>query len=160
MAGGPTVSEDLEPLIDRLSAEHETLLGLLNEHRIAIRTADGPALDRLAQAEAGTLGRIEVLNQRRVAMAGGDSATLAQLAQLLPEPRKSEVLAKAGQLRGLIERTRAAQRTVQVASQSVMNHLRGLMGQVGQRLSHTGTYGRDGAVRSGAAVVTGLDVRL
>ena len=71
----------------------------------------------------------------------------------------SGLLERAKTLRGPIERVRREQSIVREASSSVLSHMRGLMHQLSNRLSHAGTYGAGGKVSAGPVVVSGLDIR-
>jgi len=164
--GGATASaaHPLAPVLDALIAEHEALVGLFERHRAAIGRADGAAIESLSAEESRRFERIAALDaERRGLMVVGGRARpelrITELAGTQPEPARTALVERARRLREVIERVREAHGVVRTASDSLLSHLRGVMQQIGSRLSHAGTYGRDGAVRASAQVMTGLDVR-
>jgi len=163
-AGDGPAAHPLVPVLDALIAEHESLVVLLEAHRDAIGRADGAGIEALGAQESRCFERIASLDaQRRSLMVIGGEARpemrVSELAASSPEPARTALSERARRLREAIERARDAHGVVKIAGASMLAHLRGIMQQIGSRLSHAGTYGRDGAVRASAQVVTGLDVR-
>lgn len=145
---------------------HERLLELYGEHREAIRSADHARMGAVMESEDELLARVATLEGERRAALGlnpraraAGEPTITMLASVAGEPARSTLLELAERLKVLIERCRGAQRAIRTASESLLTHMRGLMSQVNQRLSHAGTYGRRGTVSSAAPVVTSLDMR-
>lgn len=154
----------LASVLDGLIAEHEALVSVLESHRDAIGRADGAAIDALSAEESALFERIAALDARRRSLMVVDGAArpemrVTEFASRQPEPLRTALGERARRLREAIERARDAHGVVKIASASMLAHLRGIMQQIGSRLSHAGTYGRDGAVRASAQVVTGLDVQ-
>jgi hypothetical protein len=52
------------------------------------------------------------------------------------------------------------QNLLRVVSRVLLAHMEGLMRQIAQSMSHSGTYARSGVVPSSPAVVTSLDLKL
>ncbi|MEM0984423.1 MAG: flagellar protein FlgN [Planctomycetota bacterium] len=152
------------PVLDEMIDAHEQLLMLFEEHKTAIRFANGAALDELGQREQAIFERIGTLDARRRSLMSvrgkSDPAmTVTQLSAASPEPARTQLAERARKLRELIARAQSAHVAIKAASESLLMHLRGVVQQVGARLSHAGTYGRDGAVRNTSQVMTGLDVQ-
>lgn len=174
-AAGPArpLGEALDDLLGGFVGAYEDLLAALAEHKVAIAKADGPAIVDASERERAALLRIEALEAERRALLGlrpasargpgaADSVgepTLSALAKSQDEPRRSRLVAQAERLRELMRETVARQRVVRLASESVMTHMRGVMGQVAARLSHAGTYGRLGRVDAGHVHMSAVDVR-
>jgi hypothetical protein len=69
-------------------------------------------------------------------------------------------MAMADRLRSLIERVQREHRAIRSASETLGEHMRGLIQQVRGRLSCAGTYGRGGSVEAGGRVYSSVDVTL
>ena len=85
------------------------------------------------------------------------TTTITQLSGALPEPWRSELLDAALRLRALIDRVQRKNESSRVAAEKLARHMQGLMLDAERRHSHAGVYGRGGAVRTGAPVLTALD---
>lgn len=160
---------ELVARLDDLIEAHETLLAMAREHRGLIARADGAGVEALSVRQGELVRRIATLEQHRRAAAralvgrggrrGDAEPTLQQVCAALPEPRRTEVAARAEKLRGLLGRVREEHRVVRRATTLMLGHMEGLMRQVAQALSHAGTYSRQGAIGAGsAAVVSALDL--
>lgn len=165
----PEVVGKIEPILEAMLAEHEVLLELALEHRGALRGANPKTLDSIIHRTGETMSRIAELEDQRCLVLGVDPRTLRRGSA---KPTISEIAALAGpeegnrlralgeRLRELIEKVRAEHATVQAASRSLADHMRGLMKQVSARLSHAGTYSATGTVDPGRQqVVSGIDVK-
>ena len=166
----PTPGQQLAGALDALIAAHERLLALAGEHRALLARVDGKGIEALTQRQAELVRQIATLEQQRRAAAravlgagpkrGGDpEPTIQQVRAALPEPERSAIGVLADRLRGLIERIRHEHRVLRRATGLMLAHMEGLMRQVGQALSHAGTYSRTGSVGAGrATVVSALDL--
>lgn len=151
----------LDAMLGTLITEHETLLELTADHRRAVTTADVKRLGDIVEQTGAVLervSRVESERQRLVARPDGRPSTLEELMVALDSADRERLTERSGTLRGLIEQVQAEQEAVRLASESLANHMRGLMQQVASRLSHSGTYGRGGRVENKAPVVTGVDL--
>jgi len=159
----------IEPILEAMLAEHEALLALAKEHRSALSRADAGLLDSIIARTGESMARIAELEDERCRVLGVESG---QLRRGSAKPTITEIAALAGpedgdrlrrlgeRLRELIERVRAEHATVQAASRSLADHMRGVMKQVAARLSHAGTYSAAGTVDPGREqVVSGIDVK-
>lgn len=158
--------ERLDALIQQLSAAYEALDELADARRRAVTSADLGALGSCVQRENEQVQRIAALDREResiVRLAAQESrfdpatTTITQLAGALPEPWRSDLLDAALRLRALIDRVQRKNESSRVAAEKLARHMQGLMLDAERRHSHAGVYGRGGAVRTGAPVVTALD---
>ena len=160
--GGAIDAARLEALLSDLEREHWTLLSLAGEQREAVLHADARALQRITSETAETLGRIAHTEQTRrslVTGADGTTPTLEQIARTLEPERAASLRERAASLRSLMGRIREEQEAVRVASEALAAHMKGLIEQVGAKLSHAGTYSQRGAVKPAAQqVVSGVDL--
>lgn len=164
-------TEALESLLNDLIVAHERLSGSSSGLREAIRSADPSGVERATADQSASLGAIADLEERRRALVGeitsigicstgfaGRPLTLSDLASMAPEPGRARLVEVAERLRRCVAQAAEAQRTLRSASSSLLAHMEGLMRQVAQRLSHSGTYGRRGVIEGSPAVVSGLDL--
>ncbi len=162
------IAEHLEGLLARLTERYTLAQQLLNEHRDALRRADGPAVAALAERESEVLeelGALDAVRRELIAAAAPllprvpHPVTLTHLAGLLPEADRSRLTAAANRLRRLAEDVRDRTAVIRAATASLLTHMEGLARQVGKNLSHAGTYGRRGTVDTGQPVLSALDLR-
>lgn len=161
-----TAVERLEPLLQSMIVEHECLLELCKQHQDAIRIADTDQLAKVIEQTNEIMCRIGRLDQQRDAIARSVSPatqaqpTITEMSRHLPEPARGRTKDLADQLRGLAKQVHEEHTVLRAASEVLMIHMSGLMQQVSQRLSHSGTYGRHGVVEAGSQqVVSGIDIR-
>lgn len=155
--------DKLESLLSDLESEHETLLELAGQQRDAICNADARQLGQIVEQTAATLGRIATIEHSRrqvIAQPDGSLPTVDQIASNAT-PHHAQVLAhRSKSLRELMIRLKDEHEAVRQASLALSNHMNGLIEQVSAKLSHSGTYGRTGAVDPGRQqVVSSLDTR-
>jgi hypothetical protein len=165
-AGAPSPGpEALDTVLRELIAAHEELLTLASAQRSAIQRADVRALADIAAAQGAVMERVVDLERRRqtvvASLASGikGKVTVTQLARLIADPARSRLTALADRLRELLNRLHQEHMALRAAAETLGAHMEGLMRQVCRKLSHAGTYARSGAIESGGAVVTALDVR-
>lgn len=153
--------EKLEPMLAGLIAAHERLLEAIEAHRLAVSRADAEAIGRAVGMQAGVLAEIAEFEQSRAALLGERGAkvkTIRAAAATLAEPARTRLMEMADRLRELIGTVRERQDVVRLATRTLLEHTRGLMGQVGAALSHAGTYGRAGKVQSTTPACAVLDM--
>ncbi|XVJ58508.1 MAG: flagellar protein FlgN [Tepidisphaera sp.] len=158
---------ELASLLGSLISAHEEYLGLLAEHREAVRRASPAAAAEVTTRQTGCLERIAMFEHARRALVqrvidaghwpGRELVTLTGLAERCG-PMKQRLIDSASHLKTLIAKVRQEQGIVRRVSQSLASHIEGLMRTVAKAASHTGTYGRRGVVGT-SSVVTALDVR-
>ncbi|MEM7628293.1 MAG: flagellar export chaperone FlgN [Planctomycetota bacterium] len=164
----------LEQLLGAMHERQERLLELALEHREAISGADAGRLGEIVTRTRTLLEEVASLDAERCRLlgvgaprmgasrnAGDDTAgvKLTDLARRAPEPARSRLVERAGSLRALMERVRAEHASLRAASESMVQHMRGLMQQVAASMSHAKTYSAAGRVEcAGSPVVTGIDV--
>lgn len=162
-----SIVRELAALLAGMLAAHEEYLGLLHEHRAAIRAARPSLAAEAAERQTRALERIAMLEQtrrdlvQRVLEAGlwPDRAliTLSGLAERAG-PMRGPLLETAQRLREAIAKVQLEQGVLVRVARSLSGHIEGLMRHVAKAASHAGTYGRRGVVGH-AAVMTALDVR-
>jgi hypothetical protein len=164
----PAGVEQLDACLSALVAEHERLLAVTGEHRAALAGADLRALNDCIRRQNDIVQRISEIEQRRRSAAtmligqprpGDPELTIAQVSSRVPEPGRSRLASLTARLRDLLNQIHREHQALRIAAQELSNHMEGLMRQVYGTLSHSGTYGRGGAVAAGAQVVSALDVR-
>ncbi|MFT5422586.1 MAG: hypothetical protein ACI89L_000351 [Phycisphaerales bacterium] len=159
----------IEPILESMLAEHEVLLALAIEHRGALSKADPKRLDSIIARTGESMARIAGLEDDRCRVLGVEPGASRRG---MSKPTITEIAALAGgddgarlhrlgeRLRELIERVRAEHATVQAASRSLADHMRGVMKQVAAKLSHAGTYSAAGTVDPGRnQVMSGIDIK-
>lgn len=165
------VAEQLEALLRGMISEHETLLQITGRHRAALAAADREQIDRCVSEQRDAAHRLSLLDgQRNIltraataalrgALPAGVSPTAAMIAAACPEPQRSRLLDLAARARTVATEVSARQGAVRMAAETLMAHMQGLITQVTQSLSHTGTYARPSApALASAQVVSMLDL--
>ncbi len=155
----------LDALLADLHSEHENLLKLAELQRDAIIRADTKDLSMVVKQTAETLGRIASIEQSRqqiIKLPNGTIPTVDQITAQLRDQNQSKLAdtltERSRSLRTLMHRVNDEHQAVRDASLELSNHMNGLIKQVSAKLSHTGTYGRRGAVDpSRTQVISSLD---
>ena len=162
------LAEPLSVLIDR----YESFVKSLEAHRAAISQADGKGIDAAITREAELLEELLTLDETCRRALGQTSAvpnnvsptqggwTLTRLAAALGGDEGQRIAESSAYLKALTSRADILQKSVREASHAMASHIDGLVRQVAQRLSHTGTYGSAGRVETKPQVVSGLDMSL
>lgn len=166
-------AEAVQKALAEIEATQAPLLEALKEQREATRSGD---LDRLGEAIARTeaaTGRAHAAEEHlaallvaptvRARLAPGAAAApplrVADIAAAGPAHRRGELLEASRRVREAAEAAQAEARVVRAATESLLAHSRGLQRAIAQRLSHAGTYSREGSVEpTRQAVVSSLDV--
>jgi hypothetical protein len=163
---------ELETLLADLTLAHHQLLSLAAEHRRAISAADADAVRICVHQQTAVAQRIADLEQqrRRLVLPAAPAARAAALrdpatqpkitaiAETLPEPSRSRILAAAATLKDLLRSVQREHAAIRLATQALLGHTEGLIQQVGRRLSGVETYGRAGRIAGGPPVPCGIDM--
>jgi len=157
--------DTLDSLLADLESEHERLLELAGLQRQAIIHADSKELGQVVEQTTQTLGRIAGIESTRrkvIRLPDGTIPTVDQittkLRELHDDQHANTLTTRSTSLRELMHRVKEEHEAVRLASLALSNHMNGLMEQVSAKLSHTGTYGRRGAVDPGRSqVISSLD---
>jgi len=133
------LARDLVRLLADLAGLHAELSGLAREKLAAMRQADSERIAAFTAQETAIAERLaerEGLRRqitRRIAEGLGvartqaDRLRVADLADLLPEPRRSQLLTAATGLRQRAEEHQRLQRTNLLVTQEMLKHLSGIM---------------------------------
>jgi hypothetical protein len=160
-AANQTDLDRLEALLVDLEQEHHKLLELAGLQREAISRADAKGIGKIVESTAETLGRIASIEQERrrtIKRSDGTIPTVNQIIQDADEHHARTLSNRSRSLRKLMAQLKEEHEAVRVASLALTNHMSGLMEQVSAKLSHSGTYGRRGAIDPGRnQVVSSLD---
>jgi hypothetical protein len=159
-------AQALDALLNDLLNVHRALLIAAEDHRSALRAADGTRVQAAAE-RAATLHQLNtLLDQRRRELVAAhpipgqppEKVRLSDLAMLVEQPDRDRLLGLAEETKAVMSRVNDEHRTIRVATDVLLAHLEGLMRQVGQTLSHARTYTRKGFVEAGSPVVSALDL--
>ncbi len=172
--------ESTAELAIRLSVRAlERVLADLTEQYIRLRSLSTARLEAMRKANLGALGAcvteenlavqgIVEVEKRRVRIVGelaallgfarGNDTTLTQIAQRIDGPVGERLLAKAQDLRDIMQGVRRQNEVGAIVAERLARHMEGLWAQVVATLNHSKTYGRMGAVQSGPRVVSALDM--
>lgn len=164
-----SLAAELAPLLSAMTSTAEAYLSALRDHRDAVRRADPSAMGEAMAREAQCLQQLSKLEDSRRRLVqkaeaagfwpGKGPITLTGLAAKAPDDRKGLLVAAAAHLRGLMQDATREQGILRQAATALAGHVEGIVRQVAQSLSHTGTYGRMGVVAAGPAVISALDLR-
>lgn len=160
------LAQGVESLLTDLLDVHRALLVTAEEHRAALRTADGSRVERAAERSLALHERVALLDARRrelvarhpIPGVSPERIRLSDLALSVGGAEAERLLALAEETRAVMARVNDEHRTIRAASQTLLAHLEGLMRQVGQTLSHARTYSRKGFVEAGVPIVSSLDL--
>lgn len=129
---------------------HETLLTLLDRKRDALRRNDADALAQVGVLEKEKITRIATLEKQRAELAAritlqlDPQATrplrLGELADHLPEPARGRLLVQRQQLRQRMEAVREAASIARRASETLFQHMQGLVRSVVTMANGVTTY--------------------
>lgn len=164
-----SLAAELAPLLSAMTATAQAYLVALRDHRDAVRRADPTSMSEAMSREAECLQQLSKLEDTRRRLVqraegagfwpGKGPITLSGLAAKTPDDRKGLLVAAASHLRSLMQEATREQGVLRQAAIALAGHVEGIVRQVAQSLSHTGTYGRMGVVAAGPAVVSALDLR-
>ncbi|TVQ63830.1 MAG: hypothetical protein EA378_00890 [Phycisphaerales bacterium] len=161
------LAQELERVLEGMLRVQTQLLEVTRRHRSAIARADCVEIGACVRTHGELLVAVQELEHRRRAVVGqltsGTKAsrtpTLTELAERLAEPWRDRAMGLAKQLRETVIRVGEEQRTVRLATESLLAHMDGLVRQIAKKLSHAGTYSARGVVEAGRQqVASGLDI--
>lgn len=167
MTDRDTLASELEQVLAGMVRLHEQMLRVTREHRAAIASADAEKIGACVRTHAELFQAVQELERRRrsavAQLTAGEGRkrppTMTELAASLSEPWRERAGKLASQLKTTLETLSGEQRTVRLATESLLGHMDGLLRQVAKKLSHAGTYSARGVVEAGRQqVVSGLDV--
>ena len=171
----PEASEEIVDSLKRLISLHDELLDVVQVEREAMTQADIKAVracveckallaERLREIELGRINAVGVLfaSDEGAPMPSAQAAkvSLETIAQRFDTPTRALALELGKKLSEKVARLENQHGVVRLAAESLLSHMQGLMHQVSRKLSHSGTYGRCGAIASHPQVVSGLDMTL
>ncbi len=143
---GPT-ADKLQAVLNGQHAAHEELRSALQQQQRAIRAFDRAGLEALRGRCELLVERITGLETTREAITG-PGVRLTELANDMPEPQRSRLVAISLGLRKLAEETSALHRVNRAAVQHLLRHFR----SIHQTLTHAGQscgYGASGEADDG-----------
>ena len=162
----PTQVRGLEATLSTQIEGYRRFLETIGRKRDAIKNAELDRVPEIAAIEEQIVDRLQRLDQRRTAEArrlaealGIDpESTVSEVVAALGEADGSKLAALASQLRTLVERAKREHSVVRAAADSLARHMAGIVQSVTGALSGTGVYGRQGRLRDGSSLATGLDL--
>ena len=159
---------ELEQVLGEATRVHEELYKLLERKRAALRSTDSDAVTQLAELEAEKLRRVAELETRRMQLVGALTQHLApqateplrlrDLAAHLPEPQRGRLLVMRGQLVERMEQVRHAASIARRATETLMQHIQGVVRTIGVMSTGVCTYGSAGAPAAGATAVRTINL--
>jgi len=160
------IAAQLEQVLTEMVRLHERLLEQGEALAGALRSADPARVESCIVEQSGVVQRISELEQRRRDLARdlmGVAAerrepTIAELIALVPAGARESLKGVRDRLRDAVESVGRRYASLGLAAQTLRGHLDGLIGQVGRRLSHAGTYGNAGRIESRVQIVSGIDM--
>ncbi len=166
LAPTPADLAEIEAILSTLQSEYDGLARIARAHRAALSSADRAAVERCADAQREAAARLAPLDARRGAWAARvaapqnlpPTAPLSALVAAAAEPARGRVLQAAARLREVGEAVQEQNRTIRMASEALLAHMKGMMAQVARTLSHTGVYARPNT-HTTQQVVSSLDLR-
>lgn len=167
------VSQELHSVLRDLTVIYQQLSQHLVNHRDAVRSADPVRIARCNEDHTSLIESIEQAERHRRevvaracsvypelgAKARSTTPTVSMVIGCIDEKERGTCAKLADDLRQIIQQVRIQTATIRAASVQLVSNLEALMQQVGQRLSHSGTYSRKGNIQASGVVMTALDVR-
>lgn len=161
-----STADRLDALLIELTSAYDRLDEIADARQRAISSADLAALSNTVRDENEIIQRVAQLDAERASIVRDlaqeprldpATTTLSQLAHRVADPARDALLDGARRLRTLIEKVQMKNAATRMAAEKLARHMQGLLRTAEGWHSHSGAYGRSGAVRAGAAVVTALD---
>lgn len=162
----PVLLRQLEETLSTQVEGYRRFLEAITRKRDAIRGADLDRVPEIAVVEEKIIDRLHRLDLqrtkqgRRLAVSLGleEEAAISAIVEGLDGDRGAKLAALAAQLRDLVDQTRKENSVVRSATESLARHMAGIVQSVTGALSGTGVYGRQGRLRDGSSLATGLDL--
>ncbi|TVQ31739.1 MAG: hypothetical protein EA376_08750 [Phycisphaeraceae bacterium] len=162
------MAEQLETMLKELRVENEHLAALADGRDSAIREANMRALGACLARESEAVQRIADIERRREGIVhyfairfsapDPNAVTATWIAERLDGPVAERVREAAQELREAILRLRSRNESSRISVQTLASHMQGLLRSAEQALSHSGAYGRRGAVEAGPRVISAMDL--
>jgi hypothetical protein len=158
----------LETVLETLVTDHEQLLGLMQQKRDLLRQGDTDGMVEVCEVENEKLQTISEREKERLTIVAAlterldasaiEPMRLADVAEALPEPARGRLLTRRQQLRQRIEQVREQSSIARRATESLMNHVNGLVRTLTSLASNTTTYGRGGTAPEAGGAISTLNV--
>jgi len=163
------MGEQLRRLLVDLEGAYARLERLGGERDEAVGGADVKALaERLAE-EGRVVDEIVSMDRRRAGVVGyfarlleprdPSELTARSIADALEDESLAQAIRDAAEaLRERIEAVKKSNESARLSAETLAAHMQGLLRSAAERLSHSGTYGRAGAVEAGPTVMSAVDL--
>jgi hypothetical protein len=143
---------ELIELLGELQAAYSRLVAIAENRRDAMRSLDAQLLTRLLEREAREIVRCQQLELSRKDLVERFKRELGrhiqpsttEIARRCPEPLKTQILVRAGQLRQTMEQLDRSNRINHRASQAIIGAIARMMKAVTGLAQHAGLYMRNG----------------
>ena len=157
--------ESLERVLKQQVEAHEALLALLEKKRASLREADEDRMAQLCGLENEKLRVVADLEKQRAELAGAltlhvqpsakEPMRLNELAEHLPEPARGRLLVLRQRLRERMQQVQESGQVTRRASETLMNHVQGLVQTIGMLATGVSTYnGKGGRPEKATAMGT------
>ncbi len=162
----PVLLRQLEETLSTQVEGYRRFLEAITRKRDAIRGADLDRVPEIASVEEKIIDRLHRLDLqrtqqgRRLAVCLGidEESSISVIVDALDGDRGTKLAVLAAQLRGLVDQTKKENSVVRSATESLARHMAGIVQSVTGALSGTGVYGRQGQLRDGTTLASGLDL--
>ncbi len=154
----------LEKLLNRQIASHETLLGIMLRKRQALQTANHVVMTECTLQESEQVKLIAQTEKERLDLVARitlmvDPASQAplkmlDLAQRLPEPAQGRMLMLRLKLRERMENVQRESGVARKASEALLRHVQGLVQMIGTACTGVSTYSQQGMPHRAATAVS------
>jgi len=158
----------LEAILDDLVSAHEQLLELARHKHELLRSGDTDGMTQVCQVENEKLqtiserekARLQLVAEltRRVDPQADQPLAMTELAQHLPEPARGRLLTRRQQLRERMNAVREQSSIARRATESLMNHVGGLVRTLTSLAGQAATYDRAGGAPATSGAVRTLNV--
>ncbi len=160
---------EVERILCDLDAQFQRLGALAKERLEAMRSADTARLARCIASENDAVQAVAEIERRRIVAVGrlaarfesqaGAQTRVSWLAERVGGSIGERIGRRADELKQGIAGLRKANEVARLAALNLSAHMEGLWRQAAQALNHSKTYGRQGLVAPGAAVVSAIDMK-
>ena len=154
-----TLAIEAEGLLETLRTQmdaHRELAGLIDDKRDAVRKADIIHIKDLCEKETSLVERLGELEKLRLAFVGrltGRFApdapqpwSLREIAEVIDETRRDELLTIADSLRKTLEETQRRSSVLRQAADALATNVSGILQTIQGTLSRAGVYGERGQI--------------
>lgn len=148
----------LEDVLQQSVNRQRQLVALLERKRMAMRGGKADEMTSICRLENAVVQAVSELEKRRLKLvadltlrlnpAATEPLKMLDLAQRLPEPARGRLLVMRTQLVEAIQKVQEQSRVARRASESLLNHMNGLIRTIGVVSSGGAAYGQTGAINS------------